>query len=136
MQTADNRHDEATYIFGILTIEYDNSPMEVEEALLHVDKFITPSLSDRTIQEWICLVRWKTVITLKRYEKLCWGHRFFADVQDLPQYHTPRCQVLIFRNAWEHERWMTSCSWTCWWRHEHQMFAALEDIRFIMLVLI
>jgi hypothetical protein len=74
LQTVDNRHDEATYIFGILTIEYNNLSVEVEEALLHVDKFNTPSLSDRMIQEWIYLVRWKTVITLKRYEKLCWGH--------------------------------------------------------------
>jgi hypothetical protein len=81
----DNGHDEAAYIFGILTIEYNNSPMEVEEAMLHVDKFSMLSLSDWMIREWIHSVRWKTVITLKRYEKLGWGHWSFANVQDLPQ---------------------------------------------------
>jgi hypothetical protein len=45
----DNGHDEAAYIFSILTIEYNNSPVEVEEALVHVGKFITPSLADQTI---------------------------------------------------------------------------------------
>jgi hypothetical protein len=118
----DNEHDKAAYIFGILTIEYNNSPVDVEEALLHVDKFSMPPLSDRMIREWIRSMHWKTVVMLKRYEELGWGHRFFA-VKDLLQCHTPGCQALIFRNAWEHERWMTSCSWTCWWRHEHQMFA-------------
>jgi hypothetical protein len=49
----DNGHNEATHIFGILTIEYNNSPVEVEEALVHVDKFIMPSLADQTIREWI-----------------------------------------------------------------------------------
>jgi hypothetical protein len=29
---ADNKHDEAAYMFGIFTIEYNNSPVEVEEA--------------------------------------------------------------------------------------------------------
>jgi hypothetical protein len=85
LQVADNKHDEAVYIFGILMIEYNNSLVEVEEALLHVDKFSMSSLSDRTIREWICSVHWKTVIMLKRYEELSWGHRFFADTQDLPQ---------------------------------------------------
>jgi hypothetical protein len=118
LQAANNRHDEATNIFGILMIEYNNSPVEVEEALLHIGKFSTPPLSDRMIREWISLVRWKIVIMLKRYEKLGWGHRFFA-MQDLPQCHTPECQALIFRNVWKHERWMTSCSRTCWWRHDH-----------------
>jgi hypothetical protein len=113
LQAADNGHNEEAYIFGILTIEYNNSPVEVEEALLHVDKFITPSLSDQTIQEWIHSMHWKTVVTLLRYEELDWGRWFFADVQDLPQCYTPRCQVLIFRNAWENERWMMSCSQTC-----------------------
>jgi hypothetical protein len=51
LHAADNRHDKAAYIFGILTIEYNNSPMKVEEALLYVDKFITLSISDRTIRE-------------------------------------------------------------------------------------
>jgi hypothetical protein len=124
LQAVDNRHDEPAYIFGIITIEYNNSPVEVEEALLHVDKFSTPSLYVQMIREWIRSVRWKTVITLLRYEELRWGHWFFANVHDLPQYHTPGCQPLIFRNTWENERWMTLCSRTCWWRHEHQMFAA------------
>jgi hypothetical protein len=117
-----NGYDKMTYIFGIFMIEYTNSPVEVEEALLHVDMFSTSPLSDRTIREWIRSVHWKTVSTLKRYEELGWGHWFFA-AQDLPQCHTPGCQALIFKKAWEHERWMTSCSRTCWWRHEHQMFA-------------
>jgi hypothetical protein len=33
------------YMFGILMIEY-NLPVEVEEAMLQVDKFSTPPLSD------------------------------------------------------------------------------------------
>jgi hypothetical protein len=37
------------YIFGILTIEYNNAPVEVEDAQLHIDKFSTLSLSDQTI---------------------------------------------------------------------------------------
>jgi hypothetical protein len=122
LQAANNKHDEAVYIFGILTIEHNNSSVEVVEAQLHIDKFNTLPLSDRTSREWICLVSWKTVMTLKRHEELSQGRRFFAK-QDLPQCHTLGCQALIFRNTWEHERWMTSCSWTCWWRHEHQMFA-------------
>jgi hypothetical protein len=80
----DNEHDEAAYIFGILTIEYNKLPVEVEDALLHIDKISTPPLSDQTIREWICPVHWKTVITFKRYEELGWGCRLFA-VQDLPQ---------------------------------------------------
>jgi hypothetical protein len=36
-------------MFGILMVEYNNSPVEVEEALIHVDKFITPSLADPAI---------------------------------------------------------------------------------------
>jgi hypothetical protein len=91
-------------------IEYTNSPVEVEEALVHIDKFITSSLADWMIREWIHSVRWKDVLMLLRYEVLGWWRRFFVDVQDLPQCHTPRCQALIFRNAWENERWMTSCS--------------------------
>jgi hypothetical protein len=47
LQAAGTGHDEAVYLFGILTIENNNSPVEVEEALVHVDKFITPSLSDQ-----------------------------------------------------------------------------------------
>jgi hypothetical protein len=46
LQAADNGHAEVAYIFAILTIEYNNSLMEVEEALVHMDKFITPSLAD------------------------------------------------------------------------------------------
>jgi hypothetical protein len=80
LQAADNEHDEAVYIFGILTIEYNSSPVEVEEALLHVNKFIMLSLSDRTIQEWIRSMHWKNVVMLLRYEELGWGRRFFAIV--------------------------------------------------------
>jgi hypothetical protein len=78
----DNEHDKAAYIFGILTIEYNNSPVDVEEALLHVDKFSMPPLSNRMIREWIRSMHWKTVVMLKRYEELGWGRRFFA-VKDL-----------------------------------------------------
>jgi hypothetical protein len=46
LQAVDNGHDEAVYIFAILMIVYNNSLVEVEEAMLHVDKFITSSLSD------------------------------------------------------------------------------------------
>jgi hypothetical protein len=95
LQTGDNGHDEAAYIFGILMIEYNNLLVEVKKALLHVDKFSMPSLSDRMNQEWICSVRWKTFIALKRYQELGWGHQFFVDMQDLPQCHTPGCQALI-----------------------------------------
>jgi hypothetical protein len=42
-------HDEAAYMFGILTVEYNNSTVEVEEALVHVDKFITLSLANPMI---------------------------------------------------------------------------------------
>jgi hypothetical protein len=49
LQATDNRHDEVAYIFGILMIKYNNPPVEAKEALVHVDKFITPSLADRTI---------------------------------------------------------------------------------------
>jgi metal-responsive CopG/Arc/MetJ family transcriptional regulator len=49
LQEVDNRHDEAAYMFGILTVEYNNSMVEVEEALVHLDKFITLSLADLTI---------------------------------------------------------------------------------------
>jgi hypothetical protein len=73
LQAADSRHNEATYIFGILTIEYNNSPVEVNEALLHIDKFSTPPLSDWTIQEWNRSVCWKTIIMLKKYEEFGWG---------------------------------------------------------------
>jgi hypothetical protein len=104
-------------------IEYSNSSVEVEEALGYIDKFITSSLADWTIQKWICSVRWKAVLMLLRYEELGWGCWFFAYVRDLPQCHTPGCQALIFRNTWENERWMTSCTRTGWWRHVHLMFA-------------
>jgi hypothetical protein len=59
-------------------MEYNNSLVEVMEALLHIDKFSMSPLSGWTIREWIRLVHWKTVIMLKRYEELGWGHRFFA----------------------------------------------------------
>jgi hypothetical protein len=69
-------------------IKYNNSPVEVVEALVHMVKFITPTLADRTIREWIRSVCWKVVLMLLRYEELGWGRRFFAGVQDLPQCHT------------------------------------------------
>jgi hypothetical protein len=49
LQAIDNRHDDVAYIFGIIMIEYNNSPVEVEEALVHVEKFIMPSLANQTI---------------------------------------------------------------------------------------
>jgi hypothetical protein len=49
LQAVCNGHDEAAYMFGVLTIEYNNSAVEVEEALVHVDKFITLSLADPMI---------------------------------------------------------------------------------------
>jgi hypothetical protein len=49
LQVADNGHDEAMYMFGILMVEYNNSAVEVEEALVHVDKFIMLSLANSTI---------------------------------------------------------------------------------------
>jgi hypothetical protein len=45
----DSGHDEAMYMFVILTVEYNNLPVEVKEALVHVDKFIMPSLADPMI---------------------------------------------------------------------------------------
>jgi hypothetical protein len=116
LQTADNRHHEAAYMFGILTVKYNNSIVEVEEALVHVDKFITLTLVDPMIRQWIHSMHYDAVLMLLRYENLGWGHQFFHLVQDLPHYHTLRCQALIYRNAWKSERWMTSCNRTCWWR--------------------
>jgi hypothetical protein len=84
LQAADNGHDEAAYMFRILTVEYNNSTVEVEEALVHMDKFITLSLVDRTIRRWIRLVCYDAVHTLIRYEKIGWGHPFFNSLQDLP----------------------------------------------------
>jgi hypothetical protein len=110
LQAADNGHDEVAYIFYILMVEYNNSMVEVEEALVHVDKFITSSLADQTIQKWICSVRCDDVLMLLRYEDLGWERQFFADVHDLPQCHIPRCQMLIFKKAWQNKRWMTSCT--------------------------
>jgi hypothetical protein len=49
LQAPDTGHYEAAYMFGILTVENNNSLVEVEEALVHIDKFITPSLSDLMI---------------------------------------------------------------------------------------
>jgi hypothetical protein len=113
------------YLFVILTVENNNSLVEVEEALVHVDKFITPSLFDPTIRGRIHSMRYDAILMLRRYEELGWGHRFFHPVQDLPHCLSPGCQALIYRNAWKDERWMTSCSRTCWWRQEHHMFVAL-----------
>jgi hypothetical protein len=110
LQTTDNRHDEAAYMLGLLTVEYNNSAVEFEEALVHMDKFIMLPLADPTIGRWFHSVCYDAVHTLIRYENLGWGHPFFHPVQDLPQYHTLGCHVLIYRNAWKSERWMTLCS--------------------------
>jgi hypothetical protein len=48
LQAADSGHDEV-YMFDILTVEYNNSSVEVEEVLIHVDKFIASSLADPMI---------------------------------------------------------------------------------------
>jgi hypothetical protein len=101
LQAVDSGHDEAAYMFGILMIEYNNSPVEVEEALVHLDKFMTPSLVDPMILKWICSVCCEAVLMLRRYEGLGWGHRFFAQVPELPRCHTLGCQALIFRNMWQ-----------------------------------
>jgi hypothetical protein len=77
---------------GILMVEYNNLAVEVEEALVHVDKFITLSLANPTIQRWIRSVRYDAVLMLIRYENLGWVCRFFHPVQDLPQCHTSGCQ--------------------------------------------
>jgi hypothetical protein len=49
LQATDIRHVEAVYMFGILTVEYNNSVVEVKDALVHMDKFITLSLADPMI---------------------------------------------------------------------------------------
>jgi hypothetical protein len=84
LQAADNGHDEVAYMFGVLTVEYNNSLVEVEKALVHVDKFITSSLEDLTIRRWIRLVRYNAILMLIRFESLGWGHLIFHLVQDLP----------------------------------------------------
>jgi hypothetical protein len=61
------------YMFGILTVKYNNLAVEVKEALLHVDKFIMLSLADLTIQRWIHSMRYDAVLMLIRYENLGWG---------------------------------------------------------------
>jgi hypothetical protein len=85
LQAVDIGHDEAAYMFGILTIEHNNSAVEVEEAMVHVDKFITLSLADPTIRWWIHSVCYDAVLMHIRYENLGWGRQFFHPVQDLPQ---------------------------------------------------
>jgi hypothetical protein len=112
----DSGHDEAMYMFVILTVEYNNLPVEVEEALVHADKFIMSSLADPMIRRWIRSMRYDDVLVLIRYDNLGWRRRYFHEVQDLPQCLSPRCQVLIYTNRWKSEGWMTSCSRTCWWR--------------------
>jgi hypothetical protein len=74
LQAVNNRYDEAAYMFGLLTVKYNNSPVEVEEALVHVDKLIMSSLAGPTIRRWICSVRYNAVLMLIRYEILGWGH--------------------------------------------------------------
>jgi hypothetical protein len=68
-----SRHDEAAYMFGILTVKYNNSAVEVKEALVHVDKFITLFRADLTIRRWIRSVCYDAIFTLIRYENLGWG---------------------------------------------------------------
>jgi hypothetical protein len=136
LQATDRGHDEGAYMFGILMVEYNKSPVDVEEAIVHVDKFITPSVADSVIRRLIRLVRYDPILTLIRYEELRWGHEFFHPVQDLPQCLSPGCQALIYWNTWKSERWITSCSRTCWWRQVHQMLVAKfnsgdMNIRFI-----
>jgi hypothetical protein len=84
LQAANSRHDEAAYLFGILMVEYNNSLVEVRDALVHVDKFITPSLAGLMIRRWIHSVHYDTILTLIRNENLGWGCQFFHPVQDLP----------------------------------------------------
>jgi hypothetical protein len=72
-QVVDSGQEEAGYMFGILTIEYNISPEEVEQALGHLDMFMMPSISDPTIQNWIRSVHGEVVLTLRRYETLDWG---------------------------------------------------------------
>jgi hypothetical protein len=73
LQAMDSGHDEAAYMFGILTVEYNNSAVEVEEALVHVDKFITLSLANPMIWQWIDSVHYDALLMLIRYENLGWG---------------------------------------------------------------
>jgi hypothetical protein len=49
LQAADTGYDEVAYVFGILTVGNNKLLVGVEEALVHMDKFITPSLSDPVI---------------------------------------------------------------------------------------
>jgi hypothetical protein len=70
LQVVDTGHDEAAYVFGILTVKNNKSSVEVEEALVHVDKFITPFLSDPVIRRWIRSVRYDVVLTLRKYEEV------------------------------------------------------------------
>jgi hypothetical protein len=77
LQAADSEHDEAAYMFGIPMVEYNNSPVEVDEAMVHVDKFITLSLADPTIRRWIHLVHYNAFLTLIRYENFGWGINSF-----------------------------------------------------------
>jgi hypothetical protein len=74
-------------MFGILTVEYNHSTVEVEEALGHMDKFLTLSLPDPMIRWWIRSVCYDAVLMLIRYENLGWGRRFFNPVQELPKFH-------------------------------------------------
>jgi hypothetical protein len=67
-------------MFGILTVEYNNLEVEVEEARVQVDKFITLSLADRTIRRWIHSVCYDAIHMLIWYENLGWGRQFFNPV--------------------------------------------------------
>jgi hypothetical protein len=73
LQVADSGHDEAAHMFGILTVEYNNTTVKVEKAMVHVDTFMMLSLADPMIQWWIHSVLYDAVLTLIRYENLGWG---------------------------------------------------------------
>jgi hypothetical protein len=68
-----NEHEAVRYMFGILTIKCNTSPEVVEQAPEHLDKFMTPSITDTMIRNWICSVCGETMLTLTRYEALGWG---------------------------------------------------------------
>jgi hypothetical protein len=75
-----SRHDEAAYMFGILTLEYNNSAVDVKEALVHMDKFIKLFLANLMIRWWIHSFCYDAVHMLIRYENLGWGRQFFLPV--------------------------------------------------------
>jgi hypothetical protein len=125
----DKGHTTAGYIFDFLTIEHNTgaSPEAVDQALEALDKFSTLSIADPMIRNWIHSVREDVVLMIGTYEikliSLSWGSQFLhAEVSDLLHCPNPGCQVMVFDTQWEEKKWMTSCNWRCWWRHEHRNF--------------